>query len=152
MTVRKYLQLFILKFTEPLHRYLLSCQANLAILGRYFCTEQQQLWRGSWNFKIIFWPFFTIIFNPKWLFQGLRFCSTYLSCSRWCDVRENFKARVLRLLGLQKKRTLVCRISPDHDYDFSKLWWHACWKFYTAYKKLDRGRIDLQKLLELATL
>ena len=34
---------FILKFTEPLQRYLLSCQANSAILGRYFCTGQEQL-------------------------------------------------------------------------------------------------------------
>ena len=34
---------FILKSTEPLQRYLLSCQANLANLGRYFCTGQQQL-------------------------------------------------------------------------------------------------------------
>ena len=34
---------FILKLTEPLQRYLLSCQANSAILGRYFCTGQQQL-------------------------------------------------------------------------------------------------------------
>ena len=32
--------------------YLLSCQAKSAILGRYFCTGQQQLWRGSVNFKI----------------------------------------------------------------------------------------------------
>ena len=29
---------FVLKFTEPLQRYLLSCQTNSAILGRYFCT------------------------------------------------------------------------------------------------------------------
>ena len=36
-------QEFILKLTEPLQRYLLSCQANSAILGRYFCTGQQQL-------------------------------------------------------------------------------------------------------------
>ena len=43
---------FILKFIEPLQRYLLSCQANSAILGRYFCTGQQQLWKGSGNFKI----------------------------------------------------------------------------------------------------
>ena len=34
---------FILKLTEPLQRYLLSCQANLANLGRYFYTGQQQL-------------------------------------------------------------------------------------------------------------
>ena len=34
---------FILKFTEPLQRYLLTCQANSAFLGGYFCTWQQQL-------------------------------------------------------------------------------------------------------------
>ena len=34
---------FILKFTQPLQRYLLSCQANSAILCRYFCTGKQQL-------------------------------------------------------------------------------------------------------------
>ena len=56
---------FILKLTEPLQRYLLSCQANLAILGRYFCTGQQQLWRGSVNFKINSRPLFTIIFKLK---------------------------------------------------------------------------------------
>ena len=56
---------FILKFTEPLQRYLLSCQANSAILGRYFCTGQQQLWRGSVNFKINSRPLFTIIFKLK---------------------------------------------------------------------------------------
>ena len=56
---------FILNFTEPLQRYLLSCQANSAILGRYFCTGQQQLWRGSVNFKINSSPLFTIIFMLK---------------------------------------------------------------------------------------
>ena len=56
---------FILKLTEPLQRYLLSCQANSAILGRYFCTGQQQLWRGSVNFKINSRPLFTIIFKMK---------------------------------------------------------------------------------------
>ena len=43
---------FILKFTKPLQRYLLSCQANSAILGSYFCTGQQQLGKGLVNFKI----------------------------------------------------------------------------------------------------
>ena len=43
---------FILKFTEPFQRYLPTCQANSALLGRFFCTGQQQLWRGSINFKI----------------------------------------------------------------------------------------------------
>ena len=57
---------FILKFTEPLQRYLLTCQANSAFLGRFFCTGQQQLWRGSVKFKIIFpRPLFTITFKPK---------------------------------------------------------------------------------------
>ena len=54
-----------MKFTEPLQRYQLSCQANSAILGRYFCTGQQQLWRGSVNFKINSRPLFTIIFKLK---------------------------------------------------------------------------------------
>ena len=56
---------FILKLTEPLQRYLLSCQANSAFLGRYFCTGQQQLLRGSVNFKINSRPLFTIIFKLK---------------------------------------------------------------------------------------
>ena len=56
---------FILKLTEPLQRYLLSCQANSANLGRYFCTGQQQLWRGSVNFKINSSPLFTIILKLK---------------------------------------------------------------------------------------
>ena len=34
---------FILKFTEPLQRYLLTCQANLALMGRFFGTVQEQL-------------------------------------------------------------------------------------------------------------
>ena len=64
MTVKSGLE-FILKLTEPLQRYLLSCQANSAILGKYFCTGQQQLWRGSVNFKINSRPVFTIIFKLK---------------------------------------------------------------------------------------
>ena len=48
----KWARIFFLKFTEPLQRYLLTCQANSAFLGRFFCTGQQQLWRGSVNFKI----------------------------------------------------------------------------------------------------
>ena len=64
MTVKSGLEL-ILKLTEPLQRYLLSCQANSAILGRYFFTGQQQLWRGSVNFKINSRPLFTIICKLK---------------------------------------------------------------------------------------
>ena len=55
-----------LKFHGGLQRYLLTYQANSAFLGRFFCTGQQQLWRPSLNFKIIFSrPLFTIIFKPK---------------------------------------------------------------------------------------
>ena len=50
--VKSGLELFILKFTEPLQRYLLVCQANSAFLSRFFCTGQQQLWRGPVNGKI----------------------------------------------------------------------------------------------------
>ena len=64
MTVKSGLK-FILKFTEPLQRYLLSCQAKLTILGRQFCTGQQQLSRGSVNFKINSRPLFTIILKLK---------------------------------------------------------------------------------------
>ena len=65
---------FILKLTEPLQRYLLSCQANSAILGRHFCTGQQQLWRGSGDFKIKSLDHFLPSFwSKKWQFQDSRF-------------------------------------------------------------------------------
>ena len=66
MMVKSGLEKIILKFNGGLQRYLLTCQANSAFLGRFFCTGQQQLWRPSWNFKIIFSrPLFIIIFKPK---------------------------------------------------------------------------------------
>ena len=66
MVVKSGLEKNILKFHGGLQRYLLTCQANSAFLGRFFCTGQQQLWRPSWNFKIFFSrPLFTIIFKPK---------------------------------------------------------------------------------------
>ena len=65
---------FILKFTEPLQRYLLTCQANSAQLGRFFGTGQQQLWRGSVDFKIKNSRLlFTIILSQKCKFQDSRF-------------------------------------------------------------------------------
>ena len=84
MTVKSGLK-FILKFTEPLQRYLLSCQANSAILGRYFCTGQQQLLRGLVNFKINFRPLFTIIFKLKNVnFKTRDFCLQYRMSPSWC--------------------------------------------------------------------
>ena len=42
----------ILKFHLPFQRYLLICQANSVFLGRFFfCTGEQQLWRGAWYLK-----------------------------------------------------------------------------------------------------
>ena len=37
------LEFFVLKLDEPLQRYLLTCQAKTAFLGRFFCAGQQQL-------------------------------------------------------------------------------------------------------------
>ena len=65
---------FILKFIEPLQRYLLTCQANKALMGRFFGTGQQQRWRGSVNFKIKpSRPLFTTILSQKCKFQDSRF-------------------------------------------------------------------------------
>ena len=62
MMVKSGLEKIILKF----HSGRLTCQANSVLLDRFFCTGQQELWRPSWNFKIIFSrPLFTIIFKPK---------------------------------------------------------------------------------------
>ena len=53
---------FILKFTEPLQRYLLSCHANLAILGRYFLHWAATTLMGIGEFQNKkSRPFFTII-------------------------------------------------------------------------------------------
>ena len=79
---------FILKLTEPLQRYLLSCQANSANLGRYFCTGQQQLWRGSVNFKINSRPLFTIIFKPKNDNFKIRDFSPLIERASWCVQRN----------------------------------------------------------------
>ena len=59
-----------MKFHGGLQGYLLTCQANSAFLGRFFCTGQQQLWRPSWNFKIIFLDHF----SPSYLSQ------------KWCQI------------------------------------------------------------------
>ena len=63
---------FILKSYVPLQRYLLTCQANSAFLGRFFCTGQQQLRRGMQDFKIKNRPLFTIIFKPKMVISRVK--------------------------------------------------------------------------------
>ena len=66
--------------------YLLTCQANSAGLI-FFCTGQQQLWRGSLNFKIKILDHFSSSFlSQNCWFQDLRFYSIYSTSSRWCDL------------------------------------------------------------------
>ena len=66
MMMKSGLEKNIFKLQGGLQRYLLTCQANSAFLGIFLCTEQQQLWRPSWNFKIFFSrPLFIIIFKQK---------------------------------------------------------------------------------------
>ena len=68
MLVKNGLEFSILKFYVPHQKYLLTCQANSAVLGRFFCTGQQQLGRGTQDFKIKNSRLlFTIIFTAKML-------------------------------------------------------------------------------------
>ena len=61
MMMKSGLEKSILKFHGGLQRYLLTCQANSAFLGRFFCTGQP-----PWNFKIIFSrPLFIIVLSQK---------------------------------------------------------------------------------------
>ena len=55
MMVKSGLEKLILKFNGGLQRHLLTCKANSAFLGRFFCTGQNIFSR----------PLFTIIFKPK---------------------------------------------------------------------------------------
>jgi hypothetical protein len=65
-------EFFILKFSEPLQRYLLTCQANSAILGRFFALGSSNFEGGSLNFKIKKCrPLFTIIFKSTMLVSRL---------------------------------------------------------------------------------
>ena len=127
---------FILKLTEPLQRYLLSCQANSAILGRYFCTGQQQLWRGSVNFKINSRPIFTIIFKIK---------------------NDNFKTRdfsplIERVLaGVQRNRTYILTYVTRLEKRLSICHVNVCgdsffflWNRISRLKKLSRKKCPLR--------
>ena len=89
MMVKSGLEKNILKFNSGLQRYLLTCQANSAFLGRFFCTWQQQLRRPSqgpsWKFEIFFSrPLFTIIFKPK-MVSNLR--KNFL-CIVWYQIQK----------------------------------------------------------------
>ena len=60
----------------------LTCQANSDFLARFFCTGQQQLWRGQWNFKTKILAHFSSSFLSQ---KCWGFFSTYSRSSRWCD-------------------------------------------------------------------
>ena len=68
MMVKSGLEFFTLKSYVPLQRYLLTCQANSASLGRFFL-----LWAAATLKELVefqnkkYRPLFTIIFNPKML-------------------------------------------------------------------------------------
>ena len=51
MMVKHGLEFFILKFTKPLQRYLLTCQANLAFLGRFFLHWAAATLKGHVGFQ-----------------------------------------------------------------------------------------------------
>ena len=165
---------FILKLTEPLQRYLLSCQANSAILGRYFCTGQQQLWRGSVNFKMNSRPLFTIIFKLKNgnlmtrdfsplikrvlagvynIFKKLRRFFFVLQ-----DLLYEFVSRSISVLSISGKVPIweillwngsIARIQKIGE--FEKRWFARLVYFYDFYnnglsKRFDRKLIIFQKI------
>ena len=111
--VKSGLEKTILKFNGSLQRYLLTCQANSAFLGRFFCTGQQ-LWRPSWNFRIIFSrPLFTIIFKPK-MVSNLRKNLCVLSGIK------NLQSSVLT-------HELFNLINNIRNIDISKNWYFRNW-------------------------
>jgi hypothetical protein len=70
MTVKSGLDIY---FFFKLNKPLLTCQANSTFLGQLFCTGQQQLWRGSFDFKNkISHNFSSSFLSQNWSFQELR--------------------------------------------------------------------------------
>ena len=70
------LKLYLLKLYQP---------GQFSLSGQIFLHWQQQLCRGSLNFKIKKSRLlFTNSFKSKCQFQDLRFQSTYRMSSRWC--------------------------------------------------------------------
>ena len=108
--VKSGLEFFILKSYVSLQRYLLTCQANSAIMGRFFCTEQQQLlWarkdlfiknRSKYSSYLLLYllRFFmnkslhrTCVFKALHLFRRLEYLDfTHLSLFPCFDVQNNF--------------------------------------------------------------
>ena len=129
--VKSGLDFFILKLKEPLQRYLLTCQANSVVLDRFFCTGQQQLWRGSWNFKIIFSrPLFNIIFNPKMVISRVKILAVL------ADVIRHSKYRVWHIIKsifsfLSQSFGIFTRIFISKKYIMYILRMKEGWFFHT---------------------
>ena len=64
--VKSDIEFFILKFTKPLQRYLLICQAKSALLGSFFLHWAAATLKGLGEFQNKnSRPLFTIIFKSK---------------------------------------------------------------------------------------
>ena len=77
MMMKNDLEFFILKFTKPLQRYLLTSQANSALLGRFFLHWAAATLKGLGEFQ-----------NEKILGHfspSSRFNSAYQTSSIWCE-------------------------------------------------------------------
>ena len=113
MRMKSGLEKNILKFHGGLQRYLLTCQANSAFLGRFFCTGQQQLWRPSWNLKIIFSrPLFIIIFKPKMVSN---LCKNFLCINPIYLIQlENFRS-TFASKGFPSRMIQVLTILQSHN-------------------------------------
>ena len=116
MTVKSGLEKNILKFNGGLQCYLPTCHANSSFLGRFFCTGQQQLWRPSWNFEIIFLDHF----SPSFLIQ------------KWCQI----SVRIFCVLS--GTRNLLCNTmeyGPDiHETLLGLLREHLYWYWSLSHQ------------------
>ena len=74
MMVKSGLEFFILKLNEPLHRYLLTCQANSACLCRCFLHWAAATLKGLIQLKKKYnsRPLFTIILKPKMVISRVK--------------------------------------------------------------------------------
>ena len=87
MMVKSGLEKIILKFHVPLQSCCCPVQKNLPRKAELAWLVSRYLWRGTWNFKIIFSrPLFTIIFKPKMVISRLKILVTYSSHSRRCEM------------------------------------------------------------------
>ena len=116
------LEKIVLKSLVPLQRYLLTYQANSAILGQFLSTGQQQLWRRTWNFKLIFSILlFTVICN-------LGYCNPKIKTSR---AKSLVQLTEWVLIGVGLLSSTICRYFLF--FKFLKVIWYTYPQISTAY-------------------